>query len=392
MLLSIAIILICGLFSGWLCQRLRLPALVGMILTGILLGPYGFGLLHADLLQISGDIRNIALIIILTRAGLGLDLESFLKVSRPALLMSFVPASFELLGVLILAPILFGFTLMESALLGSVLAAVSPAVVVPRMVRLIDQGYGVNEGVPQLVLAGASVDDVYVIVLFSTFVSMMQGQGVSWIDFVNIPFSIILGILIGMLVGKFLARFFTSTNIRDTVIVLITLCLSFILMSAEATIQLPLTFSALIAIMFLGIGLKRDQAELAANLSHKYNQLWQGAEIFLFVLVGATVDVSYLTNVGPLAILLIAGGLVFRMIGVLISLFKSTLTRDERLFTMLAYTPKATVQAAIGGVPLALGFAVGETILSVAVLAIILTAPLGALSIDLTYQKLLNKS
>lgn len=305
MLLSIAIILICGLFSGWLCQRLRLPALVGMILTGILLGPYGFGLLHADLLQISGDIRNIALIIILTRAGLGLDLESFLKVSRPALLMSFVPASFELLGVLILAPILFGFTLMESALLGSVLAAVSPAVVVPRMVRLIDQGYGVNEGVPQLVLAGASVDDVYVIVLFSTFVSMMQGQGVSWIDFVNIPFSIILGILIGMLVGKFLARFFTSTNIRDTVIVLITLCLSFILMSAEATIQLPLTFSALIAIMFLGIGLKRDQAELAANLSHKYNQLWQGAEIFLFVLVGATVDVSYLTNVGPLAILLI---------------------------------------------------------------------------------------
>lgn len=392
MLLSIAIILICGLFSGWLCQRLRLPALVGMILTGILLGPYGFGLLHADLLQISGDIRNIALIIILTRAGLGLDLESFLKVSRPALLMSFVPASFELLGVLILAPILFGFTLMESALLGSVLAAVSPAVVVPRMVRLIDQGYGVNEGVPQLVLAGASVDDVYVIVLFSTFVSMMQGQGVSWIDFVNIPFSIILGILIGMLVGKFLARFFTSTNIRDTVIVLITLCLSFILMSAEATIQLPLTFSALIAIMFLGIGLKRDQAELAANLSHKYNQLWQGAEIFLFVLVGATVDVSYLTNVGPLAILLIAGGLVFRMIGVLISLFKSTLTRDERLFTMLAYTPKATVQAAIGGVPLALGFAVGETILSVAVLAIILTAPLGALAIDLTYQKLLNKS
>lgn len=391
MLLSISLILILGMFMGWICQKIKLPSLLGMLITGIVLGPYVLNLLDDSILGISAELRKIALIIILTRAGLGLDLSGLKMIGRPAVLMCFVPASFELIGMILLAPKLMGLTVLEAAIMGAVLAAVSPAVVVPRMVKLMDEGYGVNEGIPQLILAGASVDDVYVIVLFSTFVGMMQGEGASILKFVNIPISIFLGIAIGLLIGVLLAYFFKKMHIRDTSKVLIILSISFLLVVMEDKLSTPITFSALIAIMFIGIGLQKKRETVAKRLSVKYGKLWVAAEVFLFVLVGATVNIGYLGKVGVKALIVIIGALVFRMFGVFVCLLGTSLKRKERLFTMLAYTPKATVQAAIGGIPLALGFTCGDLVLTVAVLAIVLTAPLGAFAIDLSYKKLLNR-
>ena len=391
MLLSISLILILGMFMGWICQKIKLPSLLGMLITGIVLGPYVLNLLDDSILGISAELRKIALIIILTRAGLGLDLSGLKKIGRPAVLMCFVPASFELIGMILLAPKLMGLTVLEAAIMGAVLAAVSPAVVVPRMVKLMDEGYGVNEGIPQLILAGASVDDVYVIFLFSTFVGMMQGEGASILKFVNIPISIFLGIAIGLLIGVLLAYFFKKMHIRDTSKVLIILSISFLLVVMEDKLSTPITFSALIAIMFIGIGLQKKRETVAKRLSVKYGKLWVAAEVFLFVLVGATVNIGYLGKVGVKALIVIIGALVFRMFGVFVCLLGTSLKRKERLFTMLAYTPKATVQAAIGGIPLALGFTCGDLVLTVAVLAIVLTAPLGAFAIDLSYKKLLNR-
>ena len=377
---------------GWICRKIKLPGLLGMLITGIVLGPYVLNMLDIKLLGISADLRKIALIIILTRAGLGLDLTSLKKIGRPAVLMCFVPATFELAGMLLLAPRLMGMSLLEAAVMGAVLAAVSPAVVVPRMVKLMEEGYGVKEGIPQLILAGASVDDVYVIVLFSTFSGMMQGEGASVIRFVNIPVSIILGMIIGLTIGILLAFYFQKVHIRDTAKVLIILGISFLLAAAEDSLTTPVTFSALIAIMFIGVGLQRKREAVAKRLAVKYGKLWVAAEVFLFVLVGATVNIGYLGRVGVRALLMIAGALLFRMAGVWVCLLGTGLKTGEKAFTMLAYTPKATVQAAIGGIPLALGFACGDTVLTVAVLAIVLTAPLGAFAIDLSYRKLLTKS
>lgn len=392
MLLSIALILLVGMSMGWICRKIKLPGLLGMLITGIVLGPYVLNMLDIKLLGISEDLRKIALIIILTRAGLGLDLTSLKKIGRPAVLMCFVPATFELAGMLLLAPRLMGMNLLEAAVMGAVLAAVSPAVVVPRMVKLMEEGYGVKEGIPQLILAGASVDDVYVIVLFSTFSGMMQGEGASVIRFVNIPVSIILGMITGLTIGVLLAFYFQKVHIRDTAKVLIILGISFLLAAAEDSLTTPVTFSALIAIMFIGVGLQKKREAVAKRLAVKYAKLWVAAEVFLFVLVGATVNIGYLGRVGVRALLMIAGALLFRMAGVWVCLLGTGLKRGEKAFTMLAYTPKATVQAAIGGIPLALGFACGDTVLTVAVLAIVLTAPLGAFAIDLSYRKLLTKS
>lgn len=392
MLLSIALILLVGMSMGWICRKIKLPSLLGMLITGIVLGPYVLNVLDIKLLGISADLRKIALIIILTRAGLGLDLTSLKKIGRPAVLMCFVPATFELAGMLLLAPRLMGMSLLEAAVMGAVLAAVSPAVVVPRMVKLMEEGYGVKEGIPQLILAGASVDDVYVIVLFSTFSGMMQGEGASVIRFVNIPVSIILGMIIGLTIGVLLAFYFQKVHIRDTAKVLIILGISFLLAAAEDSLTTPVTFSALIAIMFIGVGLQRKREAVAKRLAVKYGKLWVAAEVLLFVLVGATVNIGYLGRVGVRALLMIACALLFRMAGVWVCLLGTGLKTGEKAFTMLAYTPKATVQAAIGGIPLALGFACGDTVLTVAVLAIVLTAPLGAFAIDLSYRKLLTKS
>ena len=392
MLLSIALILLVGMSASWICKKIKLPGLLGMLATGIVLGPYVLNLIDSSILNISSELRKIALIIILTRAGLGLDITGLKKIGRPAILMCFLPASFELLGIILIAPGALGMSVLEAAIMGAVLAAVSPAVVVPRMVKLMDNGYGTAKGIPQLILAGASVDDVYVIVLFSTFTGMMQGKGASIINFVNIPVSIILGMGIGILAGYLLAMYFEKIHIRDTVKVLLILSISFILVATEDMLNTPIKFSALIAIMFVGVGLHKKRDVVAKRLSQKYEKLWIASEVFLFVLVGATVNINYLGNMGIKALIVIFGALIFRMAGVFVCLIKTELNKKERLFTMMAYTPKATVQAAIGGIPLALSFACGETVLTIAVLAIVITAPLGAFAIDLSYKKLLRRN
>ena len=376
---------------GWICKKIKLPSLLGMLGTGIVLGPYVLDLLDPSILGISAELRKIALIIILTRAGLGLDVSGLKKLGRPAILMCFVPATFELVGMLLLAPKVMGISVAEAAVMGAVLAAVSPAVVVPRMVRLMEEGYGTKQGIPQLILAGASVDDVYVIVLFSTFTGMLQGRQTSVLSFVNIPVSIILGIGIGLLLGYALAVFFAKVHIRDTSKVLLILSASFLLVAVEDALTTTITFSALIAIMFVGVGLQQKRENVAKRLAVKYGKLWVAAEVFLFVLVGATVNINYIGKVGVKALIVIFGALVFRMLGVFVCMLGTDTTKKERLFAMLAYTPKATVQAAIGGIPLAMGLPCGEVVLSVAVLAIVITAPLGAFAIDVSYKKLLNK-
>lgn len=391
MLLSIALILMVGMTLGWICKKCKLPSLLGMLITGIVLGPYVFNLIDGSILSISSEIRKIALIIILTRAGLSLDMSGLKKIGRPAIMMCFVPATCELVGMILLAPRLLGLSVLEAAILGAVLAAVSPAVVVPRMVKLMDEGYGTKKGIPQLILAGASVDDVYVIVLFTTFIGMAQGDGVSIIRFINIPVSIAAGVGIGIISGWILAKFFEKAHIRDTIKILVILSWSFVLVSIEDALETPLTFSALIAIMFIGVALQKYRNVVSVRLSAKYNKLWVAAEVFLFVLVGATVNINYLGHVGAKALIVIAGALVLRMLGVFLCLLGTDMNMGERGFSMMAYTPKATVQAAIGGIPLSLGLACGDIVLTVAVLAIVITAPLGAFAIDLSYKKLLKR-
>ena len=384
MLLSIALILLIGMTAGWLCTKLHLPALIGMIFTGIIIGPYALDLIDGSVLDISAQLRKIALIIILTRAGLTLNVADLKKVGRPAVLMCFLPATFEMIGMIIVAPKLLGISVLEAALMGSVIGAVSPAVIVPKMIKLIDEGWGTEKSIPQLILAGASVDDVYVIVLFTAFTGLAQGEKVSAVSFVNIPVSIILGIATGTLTGIVLAKLFTKFHIRDTAKVLIFLSVSFLLVTAEDCLSTPITFSALIAVMFIGTALQKYAKPAAKRLSLKFNKLWVGAEIMLFVLVGATVNIKYTISAGFAPVVVIFAVLCFRMLGVFLCLLKTDLNLRERFFCMIAYTPKATVQAAIGGIPLAMGLPCGEIILTVAVLSIIITAPLGAFLIDLS--------
>ncbi|MCH5179608.1 MAG: cation:proton antiporter [Erysipelotrichales bacterium] len=391
MLLSLSLILLVGMFLGWLFKQIKLPSLIGMMLTGIILGPSVLNLIDNSILDISSELRRIALIIILTRAGLTLKWSDLKKVGRPAILMCFVPAVFEMIGILILAPLLLNVSIIEALIIGAVVAAVSPAVIVPKMIKLIEDGYGKDKSIPQLILAGASVDDVFVIVLFTAFLGLEQGDKISVISFINIPISIILGVLIGLLIGFLLSKFFTKCHMRDTVKVIIILCISFVLSTIENELTIPITFSALIAIMFMGITMQKNNKEISERLSSKFNKLWVGAEIMLFVLVGATIDLQFVSKTALPAILLIFGSLCFRMLGVYISLIRTKLTIKERLFCMFSYIPKATVQAAIGGIPLSLGLSCGNTVLTVAAIAIIITAPLGAFLIDITHKKLLKR-
>lgn len=392
MLKSIALIMLIGMSTGWVCRKVKLPGLLGMLFTGIILGPYVLNMLDSSILLVSADIRKIALVIILTRAGLTLNLEDLKKVGRPAFLMCFVPATFEMIGMIILAPRLLDVSLIEAEVIGAVVAAVSPAVVVPEMIKIMEDGYGTKQGIPQLILAGASVDDVYVIVMFTAFTSLAQGSNVSVMSLVNIPVSIIFGIIIGIIIGKALAVVWRKVHIRDTVKAAIFLSVALLLVGVEASLNTPITFASLISVMFIGIALKKDRPEVAFRLSQKYNKMWVWAEVMLFVLVGATVDIGYVAYAGVSAIVIIIGALIFRMAGVALCMAGTKLKLKERAFCMLAYTPKATVQAAIGGVPLSMGLACGNTVLTVAVLAIIITAPLGAFAIDMTYRKLLKKS
>lgn len=371
-------------------QKIRLPGLLGMLVTGMILGPYALNMLDGSILGISADLRQIALIIILTRAGLSLDIQDLKKVGRPAVLMCFVPACFEIMGMILLAPRLLGISVLDAAIMGAVVGAVSPAVIVPKMLNLMEKGYGVKKSIPQLILAGASVDDVFVIVLFTAFTGLAQGGTFSPASILSIPVSIGTGIAAGGLAGILLALFFQKVHIRDSAKVVILLSISFLMIELENRLKGYVPFSGLLAVMSIGIALQKKRYEAAARLSVKYSKLWVAAEVLLFVLVGATVDISYAMKAGAAAVILIFGVLIFRMAGVFFCLLGTDINRKERLFCMIAYMPKATVQAAIGGVPLAMGLGCGKIVLTVAVLAILITAPLGAFGVEQTYKRLLK--
>ncbi len=391
MLISIAIILLSGLLLGKACKAIRFPSLFGMIIAGIIIGPHVLNLIDSSILDISSDIRRIALIIILIRAGLKLDLSDLKKNGHSAVLMCFLPACFEIVGMVILAPMILGMSRLDAAILGAVIGAVSPAVIVPRMIKLIDEGYGTNKGIPQMILAGASVDDVFVIVMFTTFTGLAQGENVDIMAFVNIPLSIITGVVIGLIVGYILYLVMNKFQMNSIIRTIAVLCISFVLSAVETDLNL-FPFASLIAIMCLGVAIRRADKDMAVEISGQYNKLWVVAEVFLFVLVGASVAIDQALTEGVNAIILIFLILLFRMAGVFVCMIGARLNIREKIFCMIAYTPKATVQAAIGGLPLAMGLACGQTVLTVSVIAILLTAPLGAFGIDLTYKKFLQHS
>lgn len=396
MLTSLSLIFLVGLAMGAICRKLKLPRIIGMLVTGIVLGPYVLDWLDPSILSISADLRKMALIIILLKAGLSLDLQDLKKAGRSAVLLSFVPASCELLGYVLLAPAILGITRVEAAVMGAVLAAVSPAVVVPRMVSLMEKKYGTDKAIPQMILAGASCDDIFVIVLFTTFLGRAQGGSADMMDFVNIPVSIVLGILLGAVVGYGLYLFFETAYarkhcVRNSMKVIIVLGFSFLLIAIEGWLEGKIAVSGLLAVVSMACVIKlKSTAFVSKRLSEKFGKLWLAAEVMLFVLVGAAVDIRYTLKAGVAAIIMILAALVFRSIGVLLCVAGTKLTWKERLFCVIAYLPKATVQAAIGSVPLAAGLSCGNIVLSVAVMAIVITAPLGALGIDSSYKKLLK--
>lgn len=397
MLTSLSFIFLVGLAMGAICQKLKLPRIIGMLATGIVLGPYVLDLLDPSILSISADLRKMALIIILLKAGLSLNLDDLKKVGRPAIMMSFVPASFEIIGYLLFAPSILGITRVEAAVMGSVLAAVSPAVVVPRMVQLMETKYGTEKAIPQMIMAGASCDDIFVIVLFTTFLSMAQGGSADIKAFANIPVSIILGIILGAIVGYLLYLFFETAYakkhyVRNSMKVIIVLGFSFLLIAIEGWLEGKIAVSGLLAVVSMACVLKmKCTAFVSKRLSEKFGKLWLAAEVILFVLVGAAVDIRYTLDAGLAAVAMIFVALIFRSFGVLLCTVKTDLSAKERAFCVIAYLPKATVQAAIGSVPFAAGLPCGKIVLSVAVMAIIITAPLGAFGMDLTYKKFLTR-
>lgn len=395
MLTSLALIFLVGLSTAGICQKLKIPRIIGMLITGVVLGPYVLDLLDSSILGISSELRQMALVIILIKAGLSLDLKDLKRVGRPAIMLSFIPASCEIVAYTIFAPMIFGITLIEGAVMGAVLSAVSPAIVVPRMVNLMEKGIGTKKGIPQMILAGASMDDIFVIVLFTTFVSMAQGNGVNLISFANIPVSIVLGILLGAVAGLALSWFFETNYahknlVRNSVKVIIILGTAFLLLTIETALKGTVPVSGLLAVvsMSLVIGI-RSVKEVTARLQEKFGKLWIAAEVILFVLVGAAVDIRYTLRAGLGALAMIFIALSIRALGVLLCTIKTPLNKKERLFCVLSYMPKATVQAAIGSVPLAMGLSCGNLVLSVAILAIVITAPLGAFGIDIGYKRLL---
>lgn len=396
MLTSLSLIFLVGLAVASICARIKLPRIIGMLITGIVAGPYILDFLDPKILGISSELRQIALIIILIKAGLALNISDLKKVGRPALLMSFLPAIFEIAAFVAIAPFLLHITLIEAAVTGAVLGAVSPAVVVPRMVSLMEEGCGTDKQIPQLILAGASLDDVFVIVLFSTFIGMAQGSGAKITDFINIPISVVLGILAGIVFGFILSFLFefahkNGNSIRQSLKTIIVLGSAFLLMSVEEWLEGIVPVSGLLAVMSMACVIQiRCRKEVSEDLSAKYGRLWLAAEVILFVLVGSAVDIRYTLQAGLAAVLMILIALVFRSAGVLLCLIGTNLNRKERLYCVIAYLPKATVQAAIGSVPLSLGLPCGKIVLSVAVLSILITAPLGAIGMDLSYKKLLN--
>ena len=397
MLTSLAFIFLVGLSLAAICQALKLPRIIGMLITGILLGPYVLNVLDPSILSISSELRQIALIIILLKAGLSLNLADLKKVGRPAIMMACIPATFEILAYFLLAPYFLGITRLEAAVMGAVMGAVSPAVGVPRMVQLMDEKYGTAKSIPQMILAGASCDDIYVIVLFSTFSTMAQGGSAHLKDFINIPVSIILGIALGSVAGYLLSLFFEtayahSHMVRNCLKVIVVMGVAFLLMSIETWLKPVVSVSGLLAVVSMACVLKlKCTASVSARLSQKFGKLWLAAEVLLFVLVGASVDIRYTLKAGPAALAMIFAALLIRTLGVSLCVTGTNLTWRERLFCSIAYLPKATVQAAIGSVPMAMGLPCGQIVLSVAVLGILITAPLGAIGMDCSYKKLLSR-
>jgi NhaP-type Na+/H+ or K+/H+ antiporter len=389
MLTSLAYIFLLALLLGYIFNKLRLPALLGMLITGIVLGPYALNLIDTSLLSISTELRQTALVIILLRAGLALDINDLKKVGRPAILMSFVPALFEIGGMMLIAPPLLGVSLLEAAIMGSVVAAVSPAVIVPKMLYLMENKIGTKKGIPQMIMAAGSVDDVFVIVLFTAFTTLALGGEISSSSFVQIPVSIVTGLALGILIGWALTIFFKKYHMRDSVKLLIIISFAFLFLTLESWLKGMLPVSGLLAVMAMGATILQSYPVLAKRISPKFSKLWVAAEIILFVLVGATVDIQFALKAGPIMIALLLLVLLFRMAGVYFSTAKTKLNQKERLFSMIAYIPKATVQAAIGSLPLAMGLSCGNIVLTAAVLAILITAPMGAFAIDMSYKKLL---
>ncbi|WP_237037297.1 cation:proton antiporter [Mediannikoviicoccus vaginalis] len=398
MILSLSLALIMSLIAGSICEKIKLPKNVGMILTGILLGPFVLNLFDEKLLSISGELRKIALIVILLKAGLALDLKDLIKVGRPAILLSFLPATFEIIGYSIFAKFIFDIPLVEAALMGTVLSAVSPAVVVPRMVNLIENKIGTEKAIPQMILAGASMDDIFVIVLFSTFLGLAQNNSFNYMELLKIPVSIIMGIVVGVIFGIVLCNIFeykfkNSNYIRNTTKVIIILATSFFLVSLEDIVKDYIAISGLLAVLSMAITIRIKSPDIVVGrLSEKFGKIWIGAELILFVLVGAAVDIRFTFNSGIGVVIVIAIALVFRTLGVILSTANTGLTLQERIFCTYSYLPKATVQAAIGTVPLSMGINSGDIILSVAVVGILLTAPIGAFLIDRTAMKVLEQS
>lgn len=398
MLTSLSFVFLLGLAMAALCQKFKIPRIIGMLVTGILLGPCILNWLSESILGISSELRQMALIIILLKAGLSLNLADLKKVGRPALMMSCVPASFEILAFVIFAPAILHISRVEAAVMGAVLGAVSPAVVIPRMVQLMETKYGTDQRIPQMIMAGASCDDIFVIVLFSTFTNMAQGGSAHVADFINIPVSILLGIALGAVAGYGLSLFFETAYakehyVRNSMKVILILGMSFFLMSVETWLKGKVSVSGLLAVVSMAAVIRiKCIPKVSKRLSEKFGKLWIAAEVILFVLVGAAVDIRYTMQAGIAAVLMIFVGLMFRAVGVSLCMLGTKLNKKERLFCVIAYLPKATVQAAIGSVPLAMGLPCGQIVLSVAVLAILITAPLGAAGMDLTYDKLLVRS
>lgn len=390
-LFSLGIILIGGFLAGLLFEKIKLPKIVGMIIVGILIGPSFLNVIDSSIINISAMLRQIALVIILTRSGLSLNIANLKKIGRPAILMCFVPATFEIIGVVVLAPLLLKISLIEALLLGAVLAAVSPAVAVPRMLKLKKEGYGEDKNIAELIMAGSSADDIYVIVLFYAFLGLNQSGTINAFSFLNIPLSIVLGVGVGLLMGLLLSFLYKKIVMPTVIKILVLLSTSFLLIGIEELVSQYVAFSALLGIITMGMVILFKSKETAQEIENGYHKMWVFFEILLFVLVGVSVDINYAISAGFMPVLVLGGALLFRMLGVYVSLLFTKLNMRERIFSIFSYLPKATVQASIGGIALSGGLPVGSLILTMAVLSILITAPLGAILMDVSYKRLLKK-
>ncbi len=391
MLTSLALLFILSIVFSKVSKTLKIPTLVGILIAGIILGPSVLNMLDDKILNISAELRKIALVIILTRAGLALDLKDLKKVGLPAILMCFIPATIEITAMVLIAPKILGISLLDAAIMGAVVAAVSPAVVVPKMIDLMDKGFGTKQSIPQMIMASASVDDIYVIVLFTSFLGLAKGESFSYSRFLEVPVAVITGVIVGLIIGYLLSLLFKKVQIKDALKILIVLSAAFLLLQLEKYISSYIAFSGLLAIMSTGIAVKKWSGDIALDLSSKFSELWVGAEILLFSLVGAALNITYAMDAGLKVVILILIVVAFRMLGVFICLIKSNLNIKERIFCMISYSPKATVQAAIGSIPLSMGLECGNIVLTTAVVSILITAPLGAFGIDMTHKKFLTK-